>query len=193
MRCSAKLLRSGAPLIRDRHRAQRFRVCSAPLRAALRPGHERATRDRNLLGRLFRRLNRLLGAAVILLLADACGFAAQAALIVELGAAHPAAAHELDRLDHRRIERKDALHALAVGDFADRETLIEPAARARDADALIALYARALALDHLDVDEHRVARRKVRDVLARGEFCNLLFLELLNQIHGNSPAAALIA
>ena len=41
MRCSAKLLRSGAPLIRDRSRQHfgRSRVCSAPLRAALRPGH----------------------------------------------------------------------------------------------------------------------------------------------------------
>jgi hypothetical protein len=33
---------SGAPLIRDRHRLERIRVCSAPFRfahAALRPGH----------------------------------------------------------------------------------------------------------------------------------------------------------
>src|SRR5437870_11596599 len=106
-----------------------------------------------------------LGAAVILLLADARGFAAPAAQIVELGAAHLAAAHNLDRVDHRRIERKDALHALAVGDFADRETLVEARARARDADAFIGLNARALALDHLDVDEHRVARPDIRDFL----------------------------
>jgi hypothetical protein len=33
---------SGASLIRDRHRLERSRVCSAPLCAALRPGHERA-------------------------------------------------------------------------------------------------------------------------------------------------------
>ena len=37
--------RSGAPLIRDRHRLERSRLCSAPLhfiaRAALRPGQER--------------------------------------------------------------------------------------------------------------------------------------------------------
>jgi hypothetical protein len=31
--------RSGASLIRDRHRLKRSRVCSAPLRAAPRPGH----------------------------------------------------------------------------------------------------------------------------------------------------------
>src|SRR5262249_38302456 len=143
--------------------------------------------------RLLHALHGLLGAAVILLLADARGFAAAAAQIVELGAAHLAAAHNLDGVDHRRIERKDPLHALSVGDFADRETLVEARARASDADAFIGLNARALALDHLDVDEHGVARRKIRDFFARGELCNLLFLELLNQIHGNSPAAALIA
>jgi hypothetical protein len=39
--CSpGKVARSGAPLIRDRHRLERSRVCSASLRAALRPGHE---------------------------------------------------------------------------------------------------------------------------------------------------------
>src|ERR1700730_10667871 len=47
MRCSAQLLRSGAPLVRDRSRLQRLersRVCSAPPRgAALRPGHVRNT------------------------------------------------------------------------------------------------------------------------------------------------------
>jgi hypothetical protein len=37
---------SGAPLIRDRHRLERSRVCSAPLRAALRPGHETAAAAR---------------------------------------------------------------------------------------------------------------------------------------------------
>ncbi len=39
-RASSIALRSGAPLIRDRHGSERSRVCSAPLRAALRPGHE---------------------------------------------------------------------------------------------------------------------------------------------------------
>src|SRR6266581_7275560 len=90
---------------------------------------------RALLGRLLRLLRESLGAAVILLLADACGFAAPAAQIVELGAAHLAASHNLDRVDHRRIERKYPLHALAVGDFPDCETLVEARARARDADA----------------------------------------------------------
>jgi hypothetical protein len=36
---AARAAASGASLIRDRHRLRRSRVCSAPLRAALRPGH----------------------------------------------------------------------------------------------------------------------------------------------------------
>src|SRR2546426_4845208 len=38
-RDAARAQRSGASLIRDRQRLRRSRVCSAPLRAALRPGH----------------------------------------------------------------------------------------------------------------------------------------------------------
>ena len=39
MNPAAESARSGAPLIRDRHGLGRSRVCSASLRAALRPGH----------------------------------------------------------------------------------------------------------------------------------------------------------
>src|ERR1700736_5533821 len=85
------------------------------------------------------------------LLDDAGRLAAQAAQVIELGAAHLAAAHHLDRIDHRRIEREHALDALAVGDLAHGEVLVEARAGAADADALIGLHAAALALDHLDV------------------------------------------
>src|SRR5215469_2997588 len=119
-------------------------------------------------------------------LADAGRFAAPAAQIVELGPADLAAAHDLDRVDHRRVERKDALDALAVRDLAHREVLVEAAAGAADADALIGLHARPLALDHLDVDDHRVAGREIGDVLFGGKLRHLLFFELLDQIHGNS-------
>src|SRR5262245_48661320 len=146
-----------------------------------------------LLGGLLRRLGALVAGVVILLLADARGLAAATAQVIELGAAHLAAAHDLDRVDHGRIERKDALHTLAVGNLAHGEILVEARARAADANALIGLDAGALALDHLDVDEDGVARREIRDLLARGKLGNLLFLELVNQIHGNSPAAARIS
>src|SRR3954462_11034652 len=92
---------------------------------------------------------------VILLLGDARLLAAQAAQIIELGAAHLAAAHDLDRVHHRRIQREHALHALAVGNLAYREALVDAGRRARDAHARIGLQPRALALDHLHVDDHR--------------------------------------
>src|SRR5262249_54515664 len=101
-----------------------------------------------------------------------------------------AAAYHLDRVDERRVEREHALDAFAVRNLAHREALVEAAARARDAHALIGLHAGALALDHLHVDHHRVARREVRNFLVGGEFGDLLLLELLQKVHGFSPAAA---
>src|SRR5712692_4107930 len=129
-------------------------------------------------------LGRLVGAAMVLLLADARRLAAASTEVIELGAEHLAAAHHLDRVDHRRIERKHALDALAVGDLAHGEVLVEARAGATDADALIGLHAAALALDHLDVHEQRVAGLEVGDVLAGGKLGDLLFFELLNEIHG---------
>src|SRR6476469_3478971 len=123
----------------------------------------RATSDDNGGRGLFRGLRRggLGLAAALLLLGDARLLAAQAAQIIELGAAHLAAAHELDRVDHRRIEREYALDAFAVGNLAHRETLVDAAARAADAQALIGLHAGAVALAHLDVHDHGVAWREI--------------------------------
>src|SRR5947209_2732487 len=127
---------------------------------------------------------------MVLLLGDARLLAAQTAQIIELGAAHLAAAHDLDRVDHRRIEREHALDALAVGNLPHGEALVDAAAGARDAHTLVGLHARALALDHLDVDDHGVARSKVRNLLAGGQLGDLLLLDLLQKVHGDSPAAA---
>ena len=57
-------------------------------------------------------------------LGDARRLAAPAAEVIELGAAHLAAAHHLDLLHHRRIDREHALHAFTVGDLANREALL---------------------------------------------------------------------
>src|SRR5215470_19366352 len=123
-------------------------------------------------------------------LGDARRLAAPAAQIIELGAADPAAPHDLDRIDHRRIEREHALHALAIRNLAHGEVLVEAVPGATNAHALIGLHAAALALDHLDVHDDRVARREIRNVLAGGQLFDLLLLELLNQVHGKSPSAA---
>src|ERR1700682_5739519 len=106
--------------------------------------------------------------AIRLLLDDAGRLAAQIAQVIQLGAAHLAAAHHGDRIDHRRHHREYAFHALAVGNLAHRETLIESAAGAADADAFIGLHAPAVAFDHLDVDDHGVAGSEFRNGLAGG-------------------------
>src|SRR5262245_27598401 len=127
---------------------------------------------------------------MVLLLGDARRLAAAPAQVIELGAADLAAAHDLDRIDHRRVEREHPLHPLAIGDFPHREILVEAGAGAADADPLIGLNAGTLAFHHLDVHEHRIARRKIGNFLAGGKLCDLLFFELLDQIHGNSPSGS---
>src|SRR3974390_1055488 len=127
---------------------------------------------------------------MVLLLHDTRRLAATPAQVIELGAAHFSAPHYLDGVDHRRIERKHAFHAFAVGNLANREILVQAGARAPDTHALIGLDARALALDHLVVDQHRIAGAEIGNLLAGREFCDLLVFELLNDIHGNSPSAA---
>src|SRR5216684_5898016 len=122
--------------------------------------------------------------AVRLLLDDAGRLAAQVAQVIQFGPAHLAAAHHGDRIDHRRHHRKYAFHAFPVGNLAHRKALIEPAAGAADAHALIGLHARAVAFDHLDVDDHGVARPEFRNRLAGGgQSVELLFFELLNEVH----------
>ena len=80
-------------------------------------------------------------------LGDAGRLAAAAAQVIELGAPHVAAAHDLDRGDARRMQREDALHALAVGDLAQGEVRVDAGVLAADADALEGLDALALAFD----------------------------------------------
>src|SRR5258706_1767920 len=136
---------------------------------------------------LFRKIRwaRLLadGGGAILLLDDAGRLAAQVAQVIQFRAAHLAAAHRLDRIDHRRHHWKDAFHAFAVRNLAHGKTLVEPGARAADANAFIGLHARAIAFDHLDVDDHGVARSEFRNFLAGGPVVELLVFELLNEVH----------
>src|SRR5215471_13510540 len=94
---------------------------------------------------------------------DACRLAAPTAQVIELGAAYLAAAHDLDGIEHRRIERKYALHPLAVRNLAHREVLVHATARTADAHAFVRLDAGAVAFDHLHVDLQGVARLEVGD------------------------------
>src|SRR5579864_3034841 len=89
-------------------------------------------------------------------LGDACRAPGAAAQVIELGAPDRAAPYHLDCSDARRIEREDALDALAIGNLAQREIRVDPGVLAPDAHALEGLNALALALDDLDADAHGV-------------------------------------
>src|SRR5579863_2581296 len=121
---------------------------------------------------------------VVLPLENAGRFAAPATQVIELGAAHLAAAHHLDGIDHRRIEWKDALDALAIGNLAHGEILVEPAAGTADADAFVGLHAAALAFDDLDVNDERIARLEIGDFLAGGKLRHLFVFDFFEQVHG---------
>src|SRR5215469_8249057 len=111
--------------------------------------------------------SHLLGAlGVVLTLEDTRGFSAPTAQVIKLGAADLAAADHLDGVDHRRIERKHALDALAIGDFTHCEVLVEPGAGAAACKPMRAFASAALAFDDLDVDDKRIAWLEVRDILA---------------------------
>src|SRR5262245_14005908 len=94
------------------------------------------------------------GGRAVLLLDDAGRLAAEAAQVIELGTTHLAATHHLDRVDHRGEQREYALHALAVGNLANGEALIDATAGAADADAFIGLHAGAVAFDDLHIHHH---------------------------------------
>ena len=80
--------------------------------------------------------------------------AAELAQVVELGAAHVTAGHDLDPVDARAVDRVGPLDADAEADLADREGLAQAGALAADHDALEDLDAGTVALDdpgvHLD-------------------------------------------
>jgi len=120
----------------------------------------------------------------ILALDNARGLSAPAAQIVELGAAHLAAANDLDRIDHRRVKRKDALDAFAVGNLAHREVLVQPRSGAADAHAFVGLHTGAVAFDDLDVDDQRIPRLEIGDFLAGRKLRHLFVFDLLEQVHG---------
>src|SRR6187549_2185877 len=108
---------------------------------------------------------RALGRTRVAALGDTGRFAAAAAEIIELGAAHGATAHDLDRIDDRRIEREDALDALAERNLADGEVRIHALVRARDAHALVHLDAAAVAFDDFHADAQRIASAELGNLL----------------------------
>src|SRR5437588_9403499 len=98
-------------------------------------------------------------------LADARRLAGARAQVIELRAAYVALPLHLDRGDERRIGLEGALDALARGNLAHDEGRVEAAVALGDHHALEGLHALSIALDHVHVDEQRVAGREVWNVL----------------------------
>src|SRR5439155_9547779 len=115
------------------------------------------------------------------LLTDARALAGELAHVIELGAAHVAFALELDRGDRRRVGLEGALDALARGHLAHGERGIDAAVLLGDHHALVGLDALALALDDADVDDHRVARGELGELLPHA--LDVFLFDLLNAVH----------
>src|SRR5690349_20210047 len=116
-------------------------------------------------------------------LGDTGGLTGPAAQVVKLGAAHGTAAHDLDLVDDRRIEREDALDALAERNLANSEAGSDALIGAGDAHALERLHAGAVAFDHLDADAKRVAGAEFGNGLVLGQRVDRFALQGLDQVH----------
>src|SRR4029077_18368381 len=116
---------------------------------------------------------------------DPGGLAGQIAQVVELGAAHVAAALDGDLADGRAVGLEHALDALAVRDLAHRERGVESAVAARDHDTLVRLHTLTVAFHHLDLHHHGVAGLEVRNLA--GHALLLDFLDYLAHISHLDP------
>src|SRR4026209_1903930 len=96
------------------------------------------------------------------LLFDARCLAGAVAQVVELCAAHVAAALHGDRAERRAVGLEHALDALAVRDLAHGERGVEPAVAARDHHTLVGLDTLAVAFFDFYLDDDGVARAEVR-------------------------------
>src|SRR5438270_3171187 len=120
----------------------------------------------------------LSGAAALFAVLQARRLALQLAQVEEPRALYLAAGDDLDLVDARRIERKDALHADAVAHLADGERGVHLAALLADDHALEDLDAFLVAFADLRVHPHGVADAELRDLRPRFR----LHVPLLHQL-----------
>src|SRR5262249_24118224 len=109
-------------------------------------------------------------------LAHAGALADLLAQVVELGAVDVADLRDLDLVDLRRVQRERALHPHTERLVAHGEGLVHPGALLLEHDPLEDLDALPLALDHLEVDPHRVAGLEPRHL------AQLPALELIDEV-----------
>src|SRR5688572_6705310 len=100
---------------------------------------------------------------------------------VQLGAAHPTVAHDLDLLDARAVDHERPLHADAARDLADGDRAGDAAAAQAHDGALEHLDPLLAALDNAGGHLDRVARGELRQVAA-----DLVGDDLVEHVHGGS-------
>src|ERR1043166_660163 len=116
---------------------------------------------------------------LLFLLPDPRALARERVEIVEVGAAHPAPAHPLDRADRRAVQRENPLYADAGRELAHREGLVHTATPPADDHAFERLEALLIALANPDDHVHGVTGRKLRVVRPQA-----LTGDCLHSLHG---------
>src|SRR5215211_5741562 len=112
--------------------------------------------------------------SALALLPDSGRLAAQRAEIIQLRAAHPSPANQLDRGDRGAVDREEALDSHTRRDLADREGLADAATPFRDDQPLERLKALLVTLADPNHDPDGVSRIECRNVRAQaltGHFC----------------------
>src|SRR5215207_9784468 len=125
--------------------------------------------------------------SALALLPDSGGLAAQRAEVVQLRAAHPSPANQVDRCDGRTVNREEALDSHTRRDLPDRKGLADPATPLRDHQPLEGLKAFLVSLPDANHDPDGVSRIECRNVRAQaltGQFCQ--------SFHGRSPSVRLV-
>src|SRR5690349_9887103 len=154
--CSASLsrMRAGRILLSRRPRTARHPAGNATAAATTgpasgpRPASSTPTRSASSAQAARSRFSEGRGGtgSALALLPDARGLAAQRAEVVELGPAHPAAAHQLHRGDRRAVHGEQPLDADAGRHLPDREVLADAAAPLGDDQTLEGLEPLLVAL-----------------------------------------------
>src|SRR3954466_14084276 len=112
--------------------------------------------------------------SALALLPDSGGLAAQRAQVVQLRAAHPSPANQLDRGDRGAVDREEALDSHTRRDLADRKGLADAATPFSDDQPFERLKALLVTLADANHDPDRVSRIECRNVRAQaltGHFC----------------------
>ena len=101
-------------------------------------------------------------ARLLIALAQAGCFAPQSAQIVKLGAAYASCSDQIDMVDHRRVDREDALHAVTEADLSHRDGLAHPTILAREHGSFKGLQPLFITFSDSDVYANGVARPELR-------------------------------